>query len=386
MARHNLLRTFGPSRRAFLRGGGALAIGAALPARARAARENELNIYGWDGHKSGLVLDPFRSEFECEVRAEGLTSDPDAVNRLRGGETVIWDLVNLNNPWARAWLYPEGLIVPLERARFEPYYERMLPRFRPPYRWAVSEDGGELLGMAQRFGPFSFVVNTNKISRRLAEDQGFELFLDAAMAGRYGLLAYENWNIYHMCITAGFSPFRPHTEGEMERFAATARGVFRNAALVSDDHRLLNHAMISGEIDACFTGGTYTASPFRLAGLTNIRGITPARGPIDGKGGIVWIELTSAVNNPQLSPRAYDFLDYVQRPEVSRLVAFAEETFNPVTQMGNPEVLALFDAAELDAIQWDSLEEEMARSVDYDINPDHEAMLALYNAAKRERG
>jgi spermidine/putrescine transport system substrate-binding protein len=54
--------------------------------------------------------------------------------------------------------------------------------------------------------------------------------------------------------------------------------------------------------------------------------------------------------------------------------------------MGNPEVLALFDAAELDAIQWDSLEEEMARSVDYDINPDHEAMLALYNAAKRERG
>ena len=32
--------------------------------------------------------------------------------------------------------------------------------------------------------------------------------------------------------------------------------------------------------------------------LTNVRGITPRSGPVDGKGGVVWIELTSAVNNP----------------------------------------------------------------------------------------
>ena len=31
-----------------------------------------------------------------------------------------------------------------------------------------------------------------------------------------------------------------------------------------------------------------------------------------GKGGIAWIEITSAVNNPQLSPLAADFLEYVQ--------------------------------------------------------------------------
>ena len=44
------------------------------------------------------------------------------------------------------------------------------------------------------------------------------------------------------------------------------------------------------------------------------------------------------------------------------MVAFAEGTFNPVAQMGNPGCFKLFTKEELDAIQWDSLEEEMARS------------------------
>ena len=88
------------------------------------------------------------------------------------------------------------------------------------------------------------------------------------------------------------------------------------------------------------TGGTYSASPARADGYLNIRGITPKKGPMPGgKGGIAWIEVTSTVNNPQLSPLAPKFLEYVQDPEVAHTVAFAEGTFNPVTQMGNPEVL-----------------------------------------------
>ena len=103
-----------------------------------------------------------------------------------------------------------------------------------------------------------------------------------------------------------------------------------------------------------------------------------------GKGGISWIEITSQVNNPQLSPLAADFLEYVQSPEMSHKVAFAEGTFNPVTQMGNPDCFKLFTKEELDAIQWDSLEEEMARSAEYDIVPDYDKLLDIMTAAKRE--
>ena len=68
--------------------------------------------------------------------------------------------------------------------------------------------------------------------------------------------------------------------------------------------------------------GVYTASPARYDGATNVRGITPRSGPVDGKGGVVWIELTSAVNNPDPSNLAEDFLEFVQKPEISKAVLF----------------------------------------------------------------
>ena len=315
----------------------------------------------------------------------GLTSDPDAVNRLRAGETRVWDLINVNNPWAREMMYPEGLIRPLPRDRFEPMFEKMMPAFHPPYEWAMDKSGQELLGMTQRFGPFNFVVNTEKISRATAEDEGFNIFLDAAMNGRYGVLTYDNWNIYHMCVTAGVHPFKAHTAEEIAAFTDACKKIFNGAKLLTDDLVQMNLALINGEIDAYFTGGTYTASPARYDGATQVRGITPKSGPMDGKGGIVWIELTSAVNNPDPSPLADEFLAYVQRPDISKRVAFAEGTYNPVSQMGEAAVMAQFDADELNAIQWDTLEEEMANSADYDINPDYAQMYDIYAAAKRER-
>ena len=103
-----------------------------------------------------------------------------------------------------------------------------------------------------------------------------------------------------------------------------------------------------------------------------------------GKGGISWIEITSVVNNPDVSPLAEEFLAYVQGPEMAHTVAFAEGTFNPVTQMGNPDCFKLFTKEELDAIQWDSLEEEMAGSIEYDIVPDYDKLLEIMTSAKRE--
>ena len=40
------------------------------------------------------------------VKAESLTNDPTMINRLRAGETNVWDLINVNNPWARKVMYP----------------------------------------------------------------------------------------------------------------------------------------------------------------------------------------------------------------------------------------------------------------------------------------
>ncbi len=376
-----------PSRRQFLAGTGAglaaAATGTLFGRGAQAARETELNILCWEGYNSAQVLDPFRQMKSATVKAESLTNDPTMINRLRAGETNVWDLINVNNPWARKVMYPEGLIKPLDRAHFEPYFEKMLPAFKPPYRWAMSDDGKELLGMCQRFGPYSFVVNTDKVSRKTAEDQGWDLWNDPANAGKYGVLESDDWNVFNICLIAGFDPFREHTDDEVAKFTETASRVFKGAKVVGDI-ATMNQSLVSGEIDFHMTGGTYSASPARADGATNIRGVTPKRGPMEGgKGGVSWIEVTSTVANPQLSPLATQFLEYVQKPETAHIVAFAEGTFNPVAQMANPDCFKLFSKDELDAIQWDSLEEEMAASIEYDIVPDYDKLLDIMSAAKR---
>ncbi len=356
----------------------------AVPGAALAAREKELNILCWEGYNSAQVLDPFRSAKGATVKAESLTNDPTMINRLRAGETNVWDLINVNNPWARKVMHPEKLIKPLDRARFEPYFEKMMPAFKPPYKWAMDDAGAELLGMCQRFGPYSFVVNTDKVSRAAAEDQGWNLWNDPANDKKYGILESDDWNVFCICCIAGFDPFKTHTDDEVAKFTEAAKRVFKGAKVVGDI-ATMNQSLVAGEIDFHLTGGTYSASPARADGHPEIRGITPKSGPMaGGKGGISWIEVTSTVNNPELSPLAPDFLEYVQAPDVAHIVAFAEGTFNPVAQMANPDCFKLFTKEELDSIQWDSLEEEMAGSIEYDIVPDYDKLLDIMTAAKRE--
>ena len=86
------------------------------------------------------------------------------MNRLRAGETRVWDFVNLNNPWAREQMWPEQLIRDLPKDRFEPLYTQMKEKsFAPPYKWAMSKDGEHLLGVVQRYETFDFVVNSDVI-------------------------------------------------------------------------------------------------------------------------------------------------------------------------------------------------------------------------------
>ena len=73
----------------------------------------------------------------------------------------------------------------------------------------------------------------------------------------------------------------------------------------------------------------------------------------------------------------------MQQPEICKAVAFSEGTYNPIAQMGNPEVMALFDDEMLDAIQFDTLEAELARCVEFDVVPSYDALLAAYVAARR---
>ena len=341
-----------------------------------------IQLLCWEGYESPRVLEPFERRGSTRVHARTLLSDAGTAEDLVAGRTAC-DVLNINNAWIRGSLHPAGLVRALDRERFEPHFERMLPEFSRLYAWARDGEGA-LIGICQRFGPFNLVVNTTRIDRASAEDQGFELANDSAPRP-YGILLYEDFNLFHVCIGAGLDPFAPLGEDGKTRFDATARRWFGGATIVTDDHFELNRALVDGTIDFYLSGGIYTASPARRSGHREVRAVTPRSGPIPdrGRGGIVFTEITSVLEAAPRSGEAEDFLEYLMEPETAWRVALTERTANPVAQMGRPEVFERFSARDLDAIQWDSLEEDVSRCADYDLVPDHAALLPLLRNAVR---
>jgi spermidine/putrescine transport system substrate-binding protein len=377
------LRSMALTRRKLMASIGA-ATALAAAGRPAFAQDRDLALLTWDAYADPRLLQLWRDETGGGIRYEIHISDPTSVNRLRAGETSVWDFVNLNNPWARGELWPAGLIVDLPRDRFEPLYEAMVPKFAPPYHWAMSEDGEHLLGVVQRFETFDFVVNSDVYDPATATDLGWDLFNEPD--ARFGILAYEDWNVMDICMGAGVHPFKPKTDADFAAFEKTATDWISRAKLITTDFVQLNLAILNDEIDAYFVGGTYTTAAARMEGLSNLHAITPARGPADGKGGINWIEVNSAVANPDLHPKALDFLEWITTPEAAFIVANGNGNLQPVSQMANPAVLERFTAEQLDAMQFDELDQRIANAVEFDTVPDYDRLYDIYAAAMRARG
>jgi len=354
----------------------------------------DLNLHSWEGYTEEPVLSPFQADTGATVNPQMLISDPAAVNNLRSGGTSTWDVINLNNAWQRKLLYPEGLILPLDVEKFKPLYDMNVSGFEFPYNWAMDESGEKLLGMIQRYGPSGMAVNTDAMSAETLTKGGYMEMIEGA-AGKYAILDYENWVIMHACMAAGFSPFRKHTDEEMAKYEEVIFKLFKNAKKISDDQASLARDMITGEIVGTFPGSVYSVSAPRYEGETQIECVVPEEGIEEtktaenpmGKSGIIWIEVTSLVANPAPTPLAEAFLVYCHTPEAAyRVAAKAPGTLNPVVQMGDPAILSKFGADELEAVQWDSLDSLVSRCIDFDINPDYDAMHDLYTEAKRTRG
>ena len=317
-----------------------------------------IHLRCWEGYDSPRVLVPFERRFSTRVHACTLISDAGACGEILAGRGTACDVLNINNAHVRGALHPAGLARALDPERFDPYFDRMLPEFSRLYRWARGKDGA-LIGICQRFGPFNLVVNARRIDRASAEVQGFDLATDASPRP-YGILLYEDFNLLHVYIGTGLDPFSRLGADGHARFDDTARRWFRSAALISDDHFELNRALIDDAIDMYLSGGIYTASPARLAGRLEVLAVTPHCCPIRGCGEIVFTETTSVLESAPRSGQAENFLEYLLEPERAYRVALAERTANPVAQTAMPEVFQRFTARDLEAIQWGTLEEEVA--------------------------
>jgi spermidine/putrescine transport system substrate-binding protein len=336
--------------------------------------KTQLNLLCWEGYEADPISSRFKRDYGLQLHAQTLLSDAAIADEILAGNHPDCDILNINNAYIRDSLEPAGLVCSLDselnqryRSGIHSLYQRFLP-------WSYNS-GGELIGIGQRYGPFNLVINTDTISRASAEDQGFHLANDPAFRKRYAILDYPDFNLFHVCIGAGINPFQVLSTDDIEKFERTAATWCQNALLLEADHHRLNRALLQGKIDFYISGGIYTVSPARLAGHSNLLAVTPSSGPINGKGGIAFTEITSLIKTQQAHPQAESFLRFMLEPETAIAIAFADGTCNPVAQMGDPDVLQAFSRQQLDAIQWETLDDQLQNCADYQIPPDRRQLL-----------
>ncbi len=346
--------------------------------------EIPINVLCWEGFDDPVFMEAYRLAGGGRVNAEGHVSDHAAMQRVLANPTA-WDVININSPFVRDVLYPLNLVRELDRETFGSPGGTIPRAFGELHDWARAPDGATI-GVCQRFGPFNFVVNTAAISVGTAEDQAFELAADPRNKGHYGILAYDDFNVFHIAIASGLDPFQVQSETAIAAYAATAKRWFSGARLVTRDHRALNRALLNGTIKFYLGGGIYTVSCARRDGHARLRAITPRRGPMQGRGGIAFVEVNALLANAPNTAEAERFLGFLLRPETAVLAALGDGAANPVLQMCDPQVLAQFSGSVLDAMQWDTLEAELDRCAQYRLAPDYERLHAILVSARAAAG
>ena len=352
---------------------------------------NGLKILCWEGYEHASITDPFTNSSGIPITGETLLSDQVAAMRLldsalekpiqRSNERKEqgkkqWDLLNINNAYIKDCLFTEGLIKVLDEESFQRYKQDIHPIYDALLHWSYA-DNGDLIGIGQRYGPFNLVINNQMIDEASARDQGFNLANDAMYSQRFGILDYPDFNVFHFCIGAGLNPFVQLDQSALDKFRTLTRNWISRAALISDDHHKLNKALVDNEIDFYISGGVYTASPARLNGYSQVLAVTPDSGPIEGRGGIVFSEITSILSASPKPVEARKFLQYMLEPETAIRIAFMNGTCNPVAQMGNPDVMKGFSIDQLKAIQWETLGEDVSRCAQYQIPPNNRELLDI---------
>ena len=98
-----------------------------------------------------------------------------------------------------------------------------------------------------------------------------------------------------------------------------------------------------------------------------------------GKGGICFVELnTIPVDTPSYVD-SIEFLEIILSPTIAKKVISNQVNCNPIVQMGDRRIFDALDPDLLEALQWRTLEEDLARCVEYDLPTEFDELLGIVN-------
>jgi len=152
------------SRRSFMKGVGAAAVGLSFPHVANAkAGTLELRWLGWEHYNVSSIVSGFEKKYGVKVSSSFFDGNSEAYNKLKSGGTTDFDLVMADGFWPRLYA-KKGLTQAVDYGKLS-NMKHVFDDFKAPNYMLLQEEGGsKMIAAPNCWGGYGMTVNMDKVA------------------------------------------------------------------------------------------------------------------------------------------------------------------------------------------------------------------------------
>jgi spermidine/putrescine-binding protein len=280
---------------------------ACLAVTAAPAADKELNLFAWSEYIPQAVLDGFTAETGIRVNYETFASGEEMLAKLLAGGTA-YDLIQPPDYIVEA-LIRNRLLVALDYARL-PNFRHILPEYR-----GMPHDPQQRFSVPYMTGTVGIVVNTDRVKTPV---RGFKDLFAPRHAGRIVVVDDGRELVTAALYVQGHS-LNDITEESLTQVRPLLAEWFGRIKLFDSDSP--KTALLNGDVDLGYVWGGEAA--ILWAEDNKFAYVLPE------EGAHMFVDALAIPDGAKNLGAAHAFIDYILRPEVSKLISDEFPYTNP---------------------------------------------------------
>lgn len=344
-----------------------------------------LNVLTWAGYEG--IAEMVESQTGATVNLKLISSDVDGFNTLQGGGTSQFDLMVLDNTWAKRNAQADN-IVPVSEEDY-PNRDSWMTQFSWPYDTFVSE--GEMHAVPPRWGWGGLGYDDRSVDNEVLEEKGYTAAWDGSFEGELTIVDWPTWTIplvvEQLFDINGENPMDVElSDSKLQTLEDTLVKLFESATAVHTGAAGIRQDMLQGNAKINFGTGNFGLSQLPAEGHEWAKLMTPS-----DKRGWYWTEGITLVNNPDRNTGlANEFINTCLTKEGQYSICWDDATSKgaPV----NTEAFDEFSQEEQETIMmWEDYgfegsDDLLDSLVQYKISPQQDQWLDIWSRAKATAG
>ena len=293
---------FSPSRRALLKGSGAVAVGLAfLPRFALAEEEKKLNIYNWDTYIGENTLADFEKATGIEAKLDLFADNDELFAKLKSGNPGYDVIVPTNDNLER--MIKANMVIPLDHSKI-PNMANIDKAFQD-----AAFDPGRKYSIPYMWGTLGVGYRKSKVEGGVVDS--WKILLDSDKhSGRISLLGDAQNVIGPALKYLGFS-YNSTDPAELKKAEDLLIAQKKHVKVFADDNG--QDLLASGEVDACME---WNGDIIQVMGEdADLAYAVPT------EGSLLWQDTLAIPAGAPHPENAHAFINFALEPEAGKHIA-----------------------------------------------------------------